>query len=139
MRETIEPLQYYNERARREELAKYSQEGLRGLMDEEAEAVLVARFGARIVGFCVSRYDDGTVWLSWFGTSADARGKGVGSALLAALAQSLSRRRAHKIWCDTRVENVRSGAVLERAGFKRIATIANHWYGQDFHLWEWYP
>jgi len=139
MRDTIEPLTFYNERARRAELARYTADGLRALVAEDAQSVLVARDGASLVGFCVSRFDDGSVWLSWFGTAERARGRGIGAALLAALAETLPSRDAHKIWCDSRVENTRSAAVLERAGFRRIATLTNHWYGQDYHLWEWYP
>lgn len=136
---TIESLGYYNERARRAELAKYSADGLRALVAEDPQAVLVACDGSRPIGFCVSRYDDGTVWLSWFGTDARARGRGVGASLLAALAKTLPSRHAHKVWCDTRVDNTQSQSVLARAGFRRIATLTNHWYGQDFFLWEWYP
>ena len=139
MHDTIEPLTYYNERARHAELARYTADGLRALMAGDPHAVLVARDSEGLVGFCVSRFDDGTVWLSWFGTAARARGRGVGAALLAALAQTLPARHAHKVWCDSRTDNVESQSVLERAGFRRIATLTNHWYGQDYWLWEWYP
>jgi hypothetical protein len=30
-------------------------------------------------------------------------------------------------------------SVRKRAGFRRIATLTNHWFGQDYYLWEWYP
>ena len=136
---TIEPLAYYNERARRAELAKYSADGLRSLIANDPQAVLVARDSSGPVGFCVSRFDDGTVWLSWFGTDSRVRGRGVGAALLAALAMTLPSRHARKIWCDSRTDNKESKSVLERAGFRRIATLTNHWYGQDYYLWEWYP
>jgi ribosomal protein S18 acetylase RimI-like enzyme len=139
MRETIEPLAYYNERARRAEVAKYSADALRALMTGDPQGLLVARDDTGLVGFCVSRFDDGTIWLSWFGTAAHARGRGVGAALLAALAQTLPARHAHKIWCDSRTDNVESRTVLERAGFRRTVTLTNHWYGQDYFLWEWYP
>ncbi|MDQ8154617.1 MAG: GNAT family N-acetyltransferase [Gemmatimonadota bacterium] len=139
MRAVIEPLGYYNARAKRAELMKYDADGLRTLTADDPAAVLVARDGARLVGFCVSRYDDATVWLSWFGTASDARGRGIGAALLAALGRTIPGRGAHKVWCDSRVENVESKAVLERAGFVRVATLTNHWFGQDFYLWEWYP
>lgn len=137
MRATIEPLAYYNARARRAELAKYTAETLRTMAADDPLAVLVARQHRRVVGFCVSRYDDATIWLSWFGTAHDARGRGIGTALLRALADSLPARGAHKIWCDSRTDNVESRAVLERFGFRRVATLENHWFGQDYYLWEW--
>lgn len=139
LRETIQPLAYYNDRARRAELARYTADGLRALVAADPQAVLVARDHTGLAGFCVSRFDDGTIWLSWFGTASRARGQGVGASLLAALAKTLPSRHAHKIWCDSRTDNVESNSVLERAGFRRIATLTNHWYGQDYHLWEWYP
>ena len=139
MHDTIQPLACYNERARHAELARYTADGLRALVAGDPQAVLVARDSDGLLGFCVSRFDDGTVWLSWFGTAARARGRGVGASLLAALAQTLPSRHAHKVWCDSRVNNTPSKSVLERAGFRRIATLTNHWYGQDYYLWEWYP
>lgn len=137
MRETIEPLGYYNERARAAELRKYTAETLRAMLANDAHAVMVARDASGVVGFCVSRYDDATIWLSWFGTAARARGGGIGAALLAALVASLPARGAHKIWCDSRTDNVESRRALERAGFRRIATLENHWFNQDYFLWEW--
>ena len=139
MRDTIGPLAYYNEPARRAELAKYSAESLRALVAGDPHAVLVARDSNGPVGFCVSRFDDATIWLSWFGTAAHARGRGIGAALLAALAVTLPARHAHKIWCDSRTDNTASRSVLEQAGFRCIATLTNHWYEQDYFLWEWFP
>jgi ribosomal protein S18 acetylase RimI-like enzyme len=139
MRSVIEPLGYYNDRARAEELAKYTPDALRAAAEEEHFAVLVARDDDRIVGFCVSRYDDALVWLSWFGAHPDWRGRGVGRSLLASLGSTLAARNAHKVWCDTRTDNLLSQAVLSRFGFTKLAELRNHWYGQDFLLWEWYP
>lgn len=139
MRETIEPLTYYNERAIRAELTKYTSATLRALAADDPHALIVARDETGLTGFCVSRFDDGTIWLSWFGTAARARGRGIGAALLAALAGTLPSRGAHKIWCDSRTDNAESKSVLERAGYGRITTLVNHWYGQDYFLWEFYP
>jgi ribosomal protein S18 acetylase RimI-like enzyme len=139
MRDTIQPLVYYNERAIRAEFDKYTADKLRALVADDPHAAIVARDSDGLTGFCISRFDDGTIWLSWFGTALRARDRGVGAALLAALANTLPSRHAHKIWCDSRTDNKESKSVLERAGYHRIATLANHWYGQDYFLWEWYP
>jgi RimJ/RimL family protein N-acetyltransferase len=134
---TISALPYYNDRAKREELAKYSESRLVDLAAEDSDAVLVAVDGERIIGFCVSRYDDALIWLSWFGVDESNRRRGVGKALLAALTATLPRRNAHKIWCDSRTANQASARALEQFGFRRITEVRNHWYGQDFFLWEW--
>lgn len=139
MNEVIQSLPYYNERARREETAKYTASHLVSYVSDDPDAVLVAWQEATPIGFCVSRYDDGVVWLSWFGVAASARGLGVGTRMVRALLQTLASRGAHKLWCDTRTDNKGSQIVLERMGFARIARLDNHWYGQDFFLWEKYP
>ncbi len=139
MRATIEPLAIYNEKARQAEYKKYTATNLRARAAADPHSILVARDDAGLTGFCVSRFDDGTVWLDWFGTADRARGRGIGAALLAALAATLPARDAHKTWCDSRTDNLKSKSVLERAGYKRIATLTNHWYGQDYFLWEYYP
>lgn len=132
----IGPLSYYNERARREELAKYNADKLISMIAGDADAVLLAEAGNRLLGFAISYYDDGLLWLSWFGVASNARGQGAGRRLLTAVEESAPRRDAHKVWCDTRTENVESARVLTNAGYTRICELADHWYGQDFFLWE---
>jgi ribosomal protein S18 acetylase RimI-like enzyme len=139
MRHTILAIPYYNDEAKRSEIAKFGVDGLRALAAGDPQAVLVSRDETALTGFCISRYDDGPVWLTWFGTAAHARGRGVGAALLNSLAATLPSRGAHKIWCDSRTDNAESISVLERFGFRRIATIPDHWHRQDYFLWEWFP
>ena len=100
-----------------------------------------AVFGSRdaIVGFCVSQYDDGLLWLTWFGVSPVHHGTGLGTRLLDSVKMSLSERRAHKVWCDTRASNEPSARALTRSGFTRVAELKNHWYVQDYYIWEWSP
>ena len=137
MRATIEPLRYYNAPAIAAELRKYTAQSLGARTADDALAVLVSRDDAGLTGFCVSRFDDGTIWLDWFGVAERARGRGLGGALISALKDTLPARDAHKIWCDSRTENVESRATLDHAGFRCITTLTDHWYHQDYFLWEW--
>jgi ribosomal protein S18 acetylase RimI-like enzyme len=136
IKSVIEPLDYYNDRARGEELSKYRADELARMCADDPDAVLVALSEQHIAGFLISHYDDGLLWLSWFGVAEHCRQRGVGAALLAAFEETAPRRRAHKVWCDTRVPNEASARLLERAGFVRICELKNHWYGQDFFIWE---
>ncbi len=136
---TISALTYYNDRARTEEIAKYGAVQLLELSRLEPGSVLVAHVVDDAAGFCISRYDDGLVWLSWFGVHQLYRRRGIGEALLRSLAATLPSRRAHKVWCDTRTENVPSQRLLRKVGFEKTAHFRDHWYGQDFFIWEWQP
>jgi ribosomal protein S18 acetylase RimI-like enzyme len=129
-------LPYYNEVAKRSEIAKYSPELLLAYAAESPGSIIVARDGGELVGFCFSKDDDGIIWLAWFGVHASYRRRGVGLALLQNLEEIARSRNVHKVWCDCRTENEASKAVLSGYGYIELCTVRNHWYGQDFILWE---
>lgn len=135
-RQIVSGLPYYNEIAKSAEIAKYSPELLRASVSERPDSVLIARDGPKLAGFCFSEDDDGTVWLAWFGVHPSYRRQGIGRALLQKLEEVTRNRNLHKIWCDCRTENEASKAVLSLHGYVELCTVRNHWYGQDFILWE---
>jgi ribosomal protein S18 acetylase RimI-like enzyme len=134
--DVLSTLPYYNELAKATELSKYSAAALQKAIQEDPDSILVAIVKGEIVGFCFSRMDDTLVWLSWFGVRRDMRQRRIGSLLLEALEETLRRGRSHKMWCDCRTENAASAVALMKHGFVRLCTVRNHWYGQDFYLWE---
>jgi ribosomal protein S18 acetylase RimI-like enzyme len=138
IRKLVSGLTYYNKWARHEEIRKYSPTKLARMVREEPDSVLVALMEGRTVGFCISRYDDGVVWLAWFAVDEDFRGRNIGRMLLDRLEKTLRRRNCHKIWCDTRTSNKLSQRVLRKARYVRVCKIERHWYGQDFYIWQKY-
>lgn len=132
----ISSVEYYSPNARAAEIAKYTADRLAAMIRRDTESVLTATLGTDLVGFCITTYDDGLIWLAWFGVDRAARARGIGAALLDAAIVSVKERGCHKIWCDTRTTNTQSKSVLTRAGFHEICTLRNHWYGHDFILWE---
>lgn len=135
-RDIVTSLPYYNEVAKKSEIAKYSSTSLCAAVLENPNSVLVARDGGEIAGFCFSKDDDGIIWLSWFGVHSSYRRRGIGLALLRKLEEIAKDEHIHKIWCDCRTENEASKAVLSSFGYVELVTVRNHWYGQDFILWE---
>jgi ribosomal protein S18 acetylase RimI-like enzyme len=134
-RQVVTLLPYYNETAKNSEIKKYSPRLLRESTAADPESALVAKQDGQLLGFCLSRYDDGLIWLEWFGVHPAHRRKGVASALLRAL-EKKARKRTHKIWCDCRTENGPSIEILTAHQYQQLCTLRNHWYGQDFILWE---
>jgi ribosomal protein S18 acetylase RimI-like enzyme len=135
-RQIVSDLAYYNDVAKKSEIAKYSPELLRASVAETPSSVLVAREGRIPVGFCFNKDDDGLVWLAWFGVHPSYRRQGIGLELLRELEQVARDRSSHKIWCDCRTENAASKVALSNYGYVALCTVRNHWYGQDFILWE---
>lgn len=134
--EILSTLKYYNELAVKTEQAKYTVSKLEEKIKEDPLSVILIKENLLIVGFCFNRFDDYTVWLEWFGVKSDYRRKGIANALLNELDKSALERQCHKVWCDCRTNNLISKKVLTSNGYLPIATVNNHWYGQDFILWN---
>lgn len=134
--EVISPLVYYNELARKTEIEKYSPFRLKESIAEDEDSILLAFCDNRIIGFCITYFDDGLIWLSWIGVHPDFRRYKTAEKLLVKMEESVQARGAHKIWCDCRTVNTASISLLGGLGYKQICTVNNHWYGLDFILWE---
>jgi ribosomal protein S18 acetylase RimI-like enzyme len=129
-------LPYYNERAQAAEREKYSTNGLRKLIRRDPGSILVAKTRSRLVGYCFSSHDDSLVWMAWIAVHPDCRRTKIASTLIQALEARARRLGSHKIWCDCRTENEVSKSMLLHNQFRQICVVRNHWFEQDFILWE---
>lgn len=135
-REVLEELPYYNAQAKAGELEKYSADKLRASALADRASILVARVDQELAGFAFNHEDDETLWLSWFGVASRHRGRGIGHTLLRALDARTESAGYHKIWCDSRTTNEKSKSILTLHGYVQLCTLRDHWYRQDFILWE---
>jgi ribosomal protein S18 acetylase RimI-like enzyme len=135
----VEHLEIYNQKARRAELARYSEDFVRDLIGEDADAIWIAYDGGEPVGFSITKHDGDLWWICWFGVVPSARGYGVGRKLVENVINVARARGVSKVWCDTRTENERSIGILYQIGFERICDIREHWFGQDYVLWQIRP
>lgn len=136
MRKVIRSIPICSARERCGEAAKYPAAMIRALVKDDPDAVLVAIADEHVVGFCVSRRDDGLLLLEWYGVDPAWRAHGIGKQLLERVVTTAGRRGCHKIWCDSNMGNKASHRLLVSLGFQPFATVKNHWYGEDFILWE---
>jgi RimJ/RimL family protein N-acetyltransferase len=132
----IKAIPYYNALAKESEIKKFQPSDLELKIIDDKHSVIIATIKDEIVGFCLSRFDDNLIWLEWFGILEVYRGKGISNLLLTELDKTVLIRGCHKIWCDCRTSNKASIHILTTHGYKQIVTIPNHWYKQDFILWE---
>ncbi|TDH19972.1 GNAT family N-acetyltransferase [Segetibacter sp. 3557_3] len=136
MTTVIQNIPYYNELAKQEEILKYQPPQLQVKIREDELSIIIATVDNKIVGFCLSRFDDYLIWLEWVGIVEDYRAKGISHLLLNELDQTIEQRKCHKIWCDCRTENSASIHLLYAHGYTQLVTIPNHWYKQDFIIWQ---
>lgn len=136
---TINSMDIYDPRSRRAEIEKYSIEYLIDLISEDEDSIILSWENECISGFLITRPDDDIRWLCWFGVFPDYRGRGIGEALIINMLDRAKNKKVHKIWCDTRANNTYSIAIMQRNGFKKLCELKNHWFNQDYLLWETFP
>ncbi len=132
----IQNIPYYNDLARKNEILKFQLKDLQVKISEDKYSVILATADNKIAGFCLSRFDDYLIWLEWFGVLENYRGNGIANLLLKELDKTVLPRKSHKIWCDCRTVNEASIHILSFHGYTQMITIQNHWYKQDFIIWE---
>ena len=134
--EVVGNLTIYNEEARRTEINKYDLAALRTKIGEDPLSISIAVNDEEILGYCITTDQHGPIWIDWYGVAEGARRAGIGYQLIWHLISELPSRSATKIWCDTRTNNVPSIVLFEKMGFRQLCMLKDHWYGQDFYLWE---
>ncbi|MFZ6015657.1 MAG: GNAT family N-acetyltransferase [Patescibacteria group bacterium] len=127
---------YYTSEARAAECDKFSADNLRKILDDDKTIFLVAKHGDNVIGFCYGYFDCGTFWADWIGVLTEYRRSGTATSLMQELNTILKATNTHKIWCDSRCDNIESNNLLQKSGFEQAAHLKRHWYGQDYYLWE---
>ncbi|HWZ44396.1 MAG TPA: GNAT family N-acetyltransferase [Candidatus Saccharimonadales bacterium] len=133
----IRSLPYYTEEAKLEEIAALRAEEIGAMVGDRGALLLVSTLSRNLTGACLLRRNEGGVWwLTWIVTDPGFRGRRVASALIAEAKRLIRNAGGHKIWCDCRTTNEPSRKMLAHNGFLSLCEINNHWYKQDFILWE---
>ncbi|RDI99274.1 GNAT family N-acetyltransferase [Dyella solisilvae] len=108
-------------------------------LDSETAQVLVASANhRRFLGTAVVFFRKGTrvARLYSIATRAEARGKGVGSALLEAAEQTARRRRCKVLRLEVRTDNEAAISLYERLGYERIGRYKRY-YGDGADAWRY--
>lgn len=94
-------------------------------LDSSTAQVLVARRSRQLIGAAVVffRRNSQRARLYSLAIGEQARGQGVGGALLAACARLARRRGCDRIQLEVRPDNAAAIRLYEREGFARIATL----------------
>jgi ribosomal protein S18 acetylase RimI-like enzyme len=135
-KKVVTTLPFYNEIAKQNEIKKYTPKKILEMIRKDKYSVLVAKNGKKVVGFCFNQFDNYTIWIDWLGVDEKLRKDGIGTLIIERVITDARKRKAHKVWCDTRSNNEPSKNLMKKLGFREVIELKNHWYGQDFILWE---
>lgn len=111
---------------------------IRKELKDKSNLFLVAKEINKIVGTLNGYYEAGMFWIDWLVIDPSYRRNGIAKSLMNYLEKKLKKEKIHKMWCDCRINNKESISLLNKLKFKKIAKLKNHWYKQDFYLWQKY-
>ena len=131
---------YYQEKGKLEEAEEYTPEIVAKKIQQKTDEY----FGAfdhgydppMLIGFCHGYYDLGTFWINWIGVRPLWRRYGYASKLIEYVEKFLQRKKVHKIWLDTKQDNIESISFFHKHKYKIFSSVKNHWYHADFYFWE---
>jgi ribosomal protein S18 acetylase RimI-like enzyme len=137
-RDVLSGLPIYNERARRNELARFCEPALETMLSADSKAISVATIhpNKATVGFCITVHERRQILIEWFGTQLAWRRVKIGHALIDHLIAEAQSRRATRIWSSTRINNLPSMALLQNLGFRQFRKSTANFFGHEFYDWE---
>lgn len=134
-KKVISEIPYYSKNAKKHELKKFEAKTLKQKIKDKNNRYIITKINNKPVGFCYGYFDAGTFWLEWIGVDKEFRRKGIATSMIRFILNKI-RPRVHKIWNDTRANNKEAAALFKKLKFEKVTQIKNHWYKQDFCLWQ---
>jgi ribosomal-protein-alanine N-acetyltransferase len=96
---------------------------------DRATNVIVARDGARLLGFAIMRYDDERAHLLLLAVAAAVRRRGIGTALLRWLEATARVAGIATIELEARADNEAAAAFYRRNGWRRTGIVHGYYRG----------
>ncbi|MCC7574397.1 GNAT family N-acetyltransferase [Candidatus Woesearchaeota archaeon] len=135
-RETISESKYYNENAKKSEIQKLGINQIKKDLKNKNNIFIYVENQKEIIAFCNGYKEHGLFWINWIGVKETHRKKGVAKKIIHYLEEEMKKKNIHKIWFDTLIKNEESVQLIKKLKYKKVSTLKNHWYNQDFYLWE---
>lgn len=136
LKDHIQKNDHYNQQAKDNECELYNTDGLKKIIADCEESILLYVQSKEVKGVLISKFDCYTRWLSWIIVDEKYRHQGIAKILLQALDTVAVNTQCHKIWCDSRSDNEAALQLLTKNGFRVKTFLERHWYKQNFYLLE---
>jgi hypothetical protein len=127
---------HYGETFKRYELGRLDHAFLDALNAADPWHIVLCLIHGKPVGFILTGPEYGNLWLYWAYVEPEARRSTAFIGSMRAVIRQFDNGRFHKISTYTRPGNAAPAAVIQRIGYKQIALLENHIFGEDYLLFE---
>lgn len=129
---------HYNDAFKAFESARLTKAYLDQLFHTDPRHVMTIRDDGELAGFILSGPEYGVLWQYWSYVDPKYRSGTLAMRVMRSYQTVWQNDRFHKILTYSRPENKVSIALMERYGYRRVAELKQHLFGEDYLLYE-YP
>ncbi len=129
---------HYNDEFKSFESGRLTPAYLDALVRTDPRHVMTIRQDGALAGFILSGPEYGVLWQYWSYLDPKHRSGTLAMRVMRNYRPVWQNDRFHKILTYSRPENKVSIALMERYGYKRVAELKQHLFGEDYLLYE-YP
>lgn len=136
LEQAIDTSPYYGSAFKAFEKQQLSLHYLQRLYDLDPGHIMMMVDGDVPKGIMISSPQYGALWLHWSFLPPENRRGSLAMAATRALINYWDNGRFHKISTYTKPDNTAAKTIMHRYGYKQIAVLEQHLFGEDYLLYE---